>query len=61
MEPRRKENGCISYELLQNCNDVTDFTFVEDWKNDALLEAYLASGQIEETDVMNGLVAFIGC
>ncbi|MEP0791815.1 hypothetical protein [Funiculus sociatus] len=40
---------------------MTDFTFVEDWKNDALLEAYLASGQIEETDVMNGLVAFIGC
>ncbi|MEP0853899.1 MULTISPECIES: hypothetical protein [Cyanophyceae] len=36
---------------------MTDFTFVEDWENDALLEAHLASAYIEETDVMNGLVA----
>ena len=28
MEPTRKESGCISYELLQNRDDPTDFTFV---------------------------------
>ena len=28
IEPTRKESGCISYELLQNRDDPTDFTFV---------------------------------
>jgi quinol monooxygenase YgiN len=29
IEPTRKEDGCIIYELLQNHADPTDFTFVE--------------------------------
>ena len=32
IEPTRKESGCISYELLQNRDDPTDFTFVEEWE-----------------------------
>jgi len=28
IEPTRKESGCINYELLQNRDDPTDFTFV---------------------------------
>jgi quinol monooxygenase YgiN len=41
IEPTRKEAGCIVYELLQNTGEPTDFTFVEDWKSAADLEAHL--------------------
>jgi quinol monooxygenase YgiN len=43
IEPTRKESGCIVYELLQNTQDPTDFTFVEEWTDDAALDAHLAS------------------
>jgi quinol monooxygenase YgiN len=46
--PTRQESGCIKYELLQNNNDPTDFTFVEEWESDALLDAHLASTHIQE-------------
>jgi quinol monooxygenase YgiN len=58
IEPTRKEQGCIVYELLQNQADPTDFTFVEEWESQALLEAHLASAHIEEAESqLNGLVA----
>jgi quinol monooxygenase YgiN len=41
--PTRGEAGCVSYELLQNRDDPTDFTFVEEWTGDAALEAHLNS------------------
>ncbi len=43
IEPTRAEDGCITYELLQNDADPTDLTFVEEWTNDAALDAHLAS------------------
>jgi quinol monooxygenase YgiN len=46
IEPTRKEAGCITYELLQNRVDATDFTFVEEWDDDAALDAHLASPHI---------------
>jgi quinol monooxygenase YgiN len=58
IEPTRKEQGCIVYELLQNQADPTDFTFVEEWETQALLEAHLASAHIEEAESqLDGLVA----
>jgi quinol monooxygenase YgiN len=58
IEPTRKEEGCIVYELLQNQADSTDFTFVEEWETQALLEAHLASAHIEEAESqLNGLIA----
>jgi quinol monooxygenase YgiN len=48
IEPTRKEAGCISYELLQNNQDPTDLTFVEEWENDAALDAHLATEHIRE-------------
>jgi quinol monooxygenase YgiN len=58
IEPTRKEEGCIVYELLQNQADPTDFTFVEEWETQALLEAHLASAHIEEAESqLNGLIA----
>ncbi|MEG4021869.1 putative quinol monooxygenase [Microcoleus sp. S13C4] len=48
MEPTRKEQGCIKYELLQNQADPTDFTFVEEWESADLLELHLGSTHIQD-------------
>jgi len=57
MEPTRNEEGCISYELLHNEEDLTDFTFVEEWESRAWLEAHLASAHIEAAvSELNGLI-----
>jgi quinol monooxygenase YgiN len=47
VEPTRKESGCVSYELLQNREDPTDFTFVEEWESDAAFERHAASDHIK--------------
>ncbi len=41
VDPTRSEAGCIRYELLQNKADLTDFTFVEEWTNDAALDLHM--------------------
>jgi quinol monooxygenase YgiN len=43
VEPTRKEKGCISYELLQNQSDPTDFTFLEEWESQAALDGHSSS------------------
>lgn len=43
IEPTQAEDGCIVYELFQNNSDPTEFTFVEEWINDAALDAHLES------------------
>jgi len=45
--PTLKESGCVSYELLQNREDPTDFTFVEEWESDAAFESHAASDHIK--------------
>jgi quinol monooxygenase YgiN len=45
--PTRKEEGCLSYELMQNRADPTDFTFVEEWASDAALDAHFATEHIQ--------------
>lgn len=47
IEPTRKEKGCVQYELHQNFADPTDFTFIEEWDSDELLEQHLQSAHIE--------------
>ena len=47
VEPTRREFGCVSYELLQNREDPTDFTFVEEWESDAAFESHAASDHIK--------------
>ena len=44
--PTREEDGCITYDLLQNLNNPTDLTFVEEWTSEAALEKHLASEHI---------------
>lgn len=47
VEPTRKEVGCLQYDLLQNQEDPTDFTFVEQWESHESLDAHLASEHIQ--------------
>ena len=47
VEPTRKESGCISYELLQNTKDPTDFTVVEEWESEAALASHAASDHLK--------------
>lgn len=46
VEPTRAEVGCITYELMVNNDDPTDFTFVEEWESDETLDAHLRSPHI---------------
>jgi quinol monooxygenase YgiN len=46
IEPTRREPGCVTYELLQNITDPTDFTFVEEWSSNADLDAHLQSAHL---------------
>ena len=41
--PTRSEEGCITYELLHNVADPTDFTFVEEWSSRAHLDRHSGS------------------
>ena len=43
VEPTRKEPGCIHYELLQNNEDSTDFTLIEEWQSDTDLQSHFAT------------------
>jgi quinol monooxygenase YgiN len=54
----RLETGCIKYELLQNLEDPTDFTFVEEWADDTALNLHLQTPHfIETAGKLDGLVA----
>ena len=43
IEPTRREEGCVTYELLQNREDPTDFTFVEEWTSAEALDRHFAT------------------
>lgn len=48
IEPTRKEEGCIFYELQQNKENPLDFVFVEEWKDELTLARHLESPHIRE-------------
>lgn len=45
--PTRAEAGCLVYELLQNTDDATDFTFVEEWTSAAALAAHFETEHLK--------------
>jgi quinol monooxygenase YgiN len=45
--PTRKEKGCVMYELLRNLSDPCDFVFVEEWTDNAALEAHFATPHLQ--------------
>lgn len=48
VEPTRKEPGCISYKLLQNNEDPTDFALIEEWQNNAALQSHFATKHFKD-------------
>ena len=47
VEPTRAEAGCLRYELLHNTADPTDFTFVEEWRDDSALESHFNTEHVK--------------
>ena len=45
--PTRKEDGCIRYQLFRNNVDPQDFTFIEEWKSEADLDAHLKKPHLQ--------------
>ena len=41
IEPTRKEDGCILYELYQDTTNPGKFTFIENWQSKEHLDAHL--------------------
>lgn len=48
INPTRDEDGCVRYELTQNNDDPTDFTFVEEWTSDSSLDEHLQTDHIRK-------------
>ena len=47
IEPSRQEKGCLKYVLLQNANDPTDFTAVEEWTEGTAYQGHLSSPHVQ--------------
>ena len=43
IEPVRREDGCIQYDLHISTSDPASFLFYENWKDDDALKRHLAS------------------
>ncbi len=46
IEPTRKEEGCISYELYQDTTNPGRFTFIETWESKQHLDIHLQSSHL---------------
>ncbi len=42
-----KESGCITYELLENKEKSGEFTFVEEWQDEAALNAHFVTDHLQ--------------
>jgi len=57
IEPTHQEAGVIEYKLLQNQDDPTDFTFVEEWASSQALNTHLDSPHFQAAAAkLEGLV-----
>ncbi|MEH2045768.1 putative quinol monooxygenase [Nostoc sp.] len=57
IEPTRQEVDAIEYKLLQNQDDPTDFTFVEEWTSHEALNTHLDSPHFQAAAAkLEGLV-----
>ncbi len=45
--PTLQESGCIRYELLESEQDPAEFTFVEEWRDAAALEAHFQTAHMK--------------
>ncbi len=47
VDPTRKEAGCLRYQLFRNNADPREFTFIEEWKSEADLDAHLKKPHLQ--------------
>ncbi|MFZ3013771.1 MAG: putative quinol monooxygenase [Nitrospira sp.] len=58
VDATRREPGCLSYELLQNHDDPTDFAFVERWASPEAEQAHFVTPHLLATlQKLTGLLA----
>ena len=48
IDETRKEEGCLAYELYQDINDETVFSFIEEWKDMKYLDHHMESKHFKE-------------
>lgn len=58
--PTRREQGCISYQLLKSVSDPCDFVFVEEWQNDLMMQAHLQTPHVQEAFAKAGSLLAAG-
>lgn len=46
--PTRREPGCVSYQLLQDKSDAAEFVCIEEWANDAAIDAHMTTAHVQE-------------
>jgi quinol monooxygenase YgiN len=56
IEPTRKENGCISYELYQDTVNPGKFTFIENWESKAHLDVHLKTPHMAKAGAAFGKI-----
>lgn len=58
IEPTRKEEGCIQYDLHQDNENPTVFMFFEIWKNQELWQKHIENTPLQNfTKVTDGLLS----
>ena len=57
IEATRKEKGCLAYELHQDAEEPTKFTFFEKWKSPEALAEHMAAGHTKKLLGVLGKVA----
>lgn len=50
VEPTRQEPGCIRYELLQNLNNLAEFTLLEEWESQTALDGHTAAADTKAAE-----------
>ena len=50
----RTEKDCLGYHVLQNQADPCEFTLVEDWTNEAALDAHLQTAHVANAFAQGG-------
>ena len=43
----RREDGCLSCEMIENGSDSTEFTLLEEWLNEKAHDAHFGTGPIQ--------------
>jgi len=57
IEPTRKEDGCISYDLYQDISNPGKFTFIEHWKSKEHLDVHMKTPHLVAAGAAFGRLA----